>query len=435
MSTLFRRAQNTAFAARSAQSVLLLSRACPLNRARAICAFRVSLFSTTKLPRQRRPLNILFFGTDFFAKETLKPLIEAQKDLDPVVGEISVVCPPSQFKKKGLKTKLIWQADTEKLAMKHGLAVHNTSAESLSLWRVPTIEQEGRHKEYDIGIISSFGKFVPASVINKFQLGMINVHPSLLPKYRGPSPIQTTILNGDYNTGVTIQEVHPKIMDGGKILAQVPFTINEQATRLDVMLQLGHLGGELVVKVLKNLDYLRKNSAEQDESQVTQTKMVAKYDAQITWECMTAEHIMRMHRAYYGSEPVYSFLRIKNKMKHVQIVDLDHADPKKPPINEDYLDYPPGTMFFARKIPYIEILCIDGSRLHATKFVVSGKQATDQYQFTAGYLRGKKLTKFPRLLTSGPCLKRPTPPFVFPSEYKSTGVLAAESDKSHTEES
>ncbi|KAJ2529628.1 hypothetical protein EV175_007356, partial [Coemansia sp. RSA 1933] len=133
---------------------------------------------------------------------------------------------------------------------------------------------------------------------------------------------------------------------------------------------------------------------------------------------MTADHIIRMFRAYYGSEPVYSFIRIKNKIKHVQITELDPVDPKIPPINRDYLDYPPGTMFFARKIPYVEIVCIDGNRLHGKRFVVSGKASTDFNQFIAGYLRGKKLSKTPRFLSTCPDLKRPTPEYVFPPDYK-----------------
>ncbi|KAJ1661875.1 Methionyl-tRNA formyltransferase [Coemansia sp. RSA 1646] len=247
---------------------------------------------------------------------------------------------------------------------------------------------------------------------------MINVHPSLLPKYRGASPIQTAIKNGDNNTGVTIQELHPRVMDGGKILAQIPYTLSNEATRLDAMLQLGHVGGKLLVKVLKNLEQVRRMAIEQDESEVTETRLLVKTDAQIYWDTMTADDIMRMFRAYYGSEPIYSFIRIKNKVKHVQIIELKHVDPKIPPINREYLNYPPGTMFFARKIPYIEVVCIDGNRLHGTRFVVSGKASNDQYQFIAGYLRGKKLTKFPRFLSAAPDLRRPTPEYIFPPDYK-----------------
>ncbi|KAJ2396569.1 Methionyl-tRNA formyltransferase [Coemansia sp. RSA 2559] len=323
------------------------------------------------------------------------------------------------MKRKGLRDKVFWQAETDKLAKKQHIHVINSNSDFPDRWSVP--RRSGKEHDgppYDIGVVASFGKFIPASIINQFPLGMINVHPSLLPKYRGPSPIQTAILNGDYNTGVTIQELHPKVMDGGKILAQVPYSINNETTRLDGMLQLGNVGGELVVRVLKNLDSLRKLAVEQNAAEVTSTKLTVKNDAQIHWDTMTADHIMRMFRAYYGSEPVFSFLRIKNKLKHVQITELEPVDPKIPPINREYLDYPPGTMFFARKIPYVEILCIDGNRLHGKRFVVSGKASTDYNQFIAGYLRGKKLTKFPRLLTSCPDLKRPTPEYVFPPGYK-----------------
>ncbi|RKP37881.1 formyl transferase, partial [Dimargaris cristalligena] len=73
---------------------------------------------------------------------------------------------------------------------------------------------------YDMGIVASFGSFIPRRIIEAFPLGMINVHPSLLPKYRGSTPIPTALLNEEPETGVTIQELHPRTIDAGKILLQ-----------------------------------------------------------------------------------------------------------------------------------------------------------------------------------------------------------------------
>src|SRR3954468_4170015 len=73
---------------------------------------------------------------------------------------------------------------------------------------------------YDLGIVVSFGHFIPERIISSFTKGTINVHPSLLPKYRGSSPVQHTIINDDQETGVTVQELHDKKFDAGKILVQ-----------------------------------------------------------------------------------------------------------------------------------------------------------------------------------------------------------------------
>ncbi len=74
---------------------------------------------------------------------------------------------------------------------------------------------------YDIGIVVAFGYMIPHHIISSFPLGMLNIHPSLLPKYRGSSPIQAALLQGDTETGVSIMEVHPQVIDKGNVLKQI----------------------------------------------------------------------------------------------------------------------------------------------------------------------------------------------------------------------
>ncbi|KAJ2654170.1 Methionyl-tRNA formyltransferase [Coemansia sp. RSA 1200] len=354
-----------------------------------------------------------------FAKFALKELYKARKAESPAVGDIDVVCPAPIRKKRGLREKVIWTAESEKEACKQRRLVIHTSPDFPSSWSVPGHSgKEQTGPAYDIGVVASFGKFIPQSIISRFPLGMVNLHPSLLPKYRGATPIQTAIINGDAETGVTVQELHPRVMDGGKVLAQAPFALDDTIHRLDAMRQMGAAGGQLLVEVLENLERARADAVEQDEAAATQTRLVRKQDAQIYWDTMPAAQIMRLFRAYHEQEPVYSFFRMKSKLKHTQFIELRAVEPSVPPIDKTYLDHPPGTMFFARKVPYIEIVCIDGNRLHATRLVVSGKAETDQYQFAAGYLRYKKAPAYPRFLSTLPDLNRPTPEYVFPPDYK-----------------
>ncbi|KAI9026546.1 formyl transferase [Phycomyces nitens] len=108
----------------------------------------------------------------------------------------------------------ITRSKTKALAELYDIPVHHTptTEKTLDNWKVPG--------KFDLGVVVSFGYFIPPHVIKSFEKGAINVHPSLLPKYRGAAPIQHTILGGDEETGVTVQELDDKAFDAGRILSQ-----------------------------------------------------------------------------------------------------------------------------------------------------------------------------------------------------------------------
>ncbi|KAJ2614245.1 Methionyl-tRNA formyltransferase [Coemansia sp. RSA 1365] len=360
-------------------------------------------------------LKVLFFGTDDFAARTLTCMMDQNYTRYPPIDHIEVVCPPTLYKRRGKKEIIEWKSTAGTRAVLLNIKVHYTPSRVMSNWEVPDVDEEAGGGKFDIGVVSSFGSFLPERIIKSFPKGMINVHPSLLPQYRGPSPIQTALLNGDKYSGVTVQEVHPKKYDAGNILAQLPFKIESEHKRQDLMALMGHLGGGLVSKVLGQLDMVRKNALVQDESKATPTYMYNLNDAQIIWETMTAEDIMRMHRAFYGSESVYSFFRVKNKFHMVKLIELHRPSTKKHPLVPNYFELPPGTLISARKHSYIEIPCIDGSRIHVTRFQVASKQQRDALQFNAGYI---KKSKDVRMVTNPTDTKRLTPPFVYPENYQ-----------------
>ncbi|KAJ2635357.1 Methionyl-tRNA formyltransferase [Coemansia sp. RSA 1286] len=366
-------------------------------------------------------LNVLFYGTDEFGARVLKSLIENRNEPNPIIDELAVICPETVYhnkKKKKGKPVVVWQANTEKLSKKHNINVYHPikGPAFKNAWTPPGLDGEGTGnvRPFDIGVVASYGVFIPSAIINMHPKGMINVHPSLLPKYRGPSPIQTAILDGETDTGVTIQELHPRIMDGGRILAQAPYKMNPGIKYDQMALELAGVGGELLLKVLENLDFVRKNSVEQDILKETSTYLFHKQSSQIYWETMTADDIFKKHCAFYTKEPVYTYLRIKNKNHMVQFMEMTKPDPSVPPIDPNYLESPPGTVFFKKKVPYIELHCIDGSRIHVTRFKVSGKAERDTFQFSAGYRDKKRGSRF---ISVGACTKRPTPPFQYPEGY------------------
>ncbi|KAI8324471.1 Formyltransferase [Martensiomyces pterosporus] len=374
-------------------------------------------FSTSK---QSEGLKVLFFGTDKFSDHALKALDSDRCGNKPVVDAVEVVCPPPAYRFKKDKMILAWEAEVEKTAREKELKIHHPPGRSMTSWSVPELEGDFKGEKFDIGVVSSFGQFLPRRIIESFPLGMINIHPSLLPQYRGPSPLQAALLNGDRTTGLTIQEVHPKVMDGGKVLAQIPFTIEDSFTRDDLVRDLGHLSGQLLLRVLHNLEVVRREAITQDESKVTTTRLYSRADSKVIWENMSAEEIVRIHKAFYGMEPVHSIWRWRSKMHGVQLLEMDLAPPDSAPLVDDYLKYPPGTLFFARKVPYIEVPCLGGGRLHVTLLKVEGKTEKSAREFANGYLRKTGALRF---LTDPVEPKKPTPAFVYPPGHEPPAAI------------
>lgn len=133
------------------------------------------------------------------------------------------------------------------------------------------------NKSYDFFLIASYGKIIPADILNIPHHGSLNIHPSLLPKYRGPSPLETAILNGDEETGVTIMLVDAE-MDHGPILAQEKIELKDRYNFANLRDKLATLGTDLLLKILP--DYLdnKLKPEEQDHTQATITKKFTKDD-------------------------------------------------------------------------------------------------------------------------------------------------------------
>jgi len=182
----------------------------------------------------------------------------------------------------------------EKL-IKSGLkpqAVFRDPKESVSV----LIEKLNKLKP-DLAVIAAYGKILPKEILEIPRYGFINVHPSLLPKYRGASPIQCAILNGDKETGVTIMKIDEK-MDHGKIISNLKTKISKLDTYETLSKKLAELGAELLIKTIPDYISGKIKPVEQDHLQATYTKIIKKEDGKIDWT-KNAESIERMTRAYY----------------------------------------------------------------------------------------------------------------------------------------
>lgn len=158
---------------------------------------------------------------------------------------------------------------------------------------------------YDLGVVVSFGQLIDSPSIRNCKYGMINVHPSLLPKYRGSTPIQRAVLNGDQETGVSVVTIEPKKFDIGKILSQERVAISESTKALDLYHNLAEIGSSLLMKCLTNIEYYLSNSTEQSTDGVSYATKLKKCDGYIDWETMTSCTIDKIYRAYDSFIPIY----------------------------------------------------------------------------------------------------------------------------------
>jgi methionyl-tRNA formyltransferase len=183
--------------------------------------------------------TIVFFGTDIFSAAALRSLIDAGYTIGAVVTK-----PDS---KSGRGHKLAGPLVKE-IALEHGIKVLQPTK---LLDIVPDIEALGDVTER-IGVLSSYGRIVPQAVIDLFHPGIINIHPSLLPLYRGPSPIETAIVNGDERTGVSIMKLSAE-MDAGPVYAQEVYPLDGTETAPQLYDTLSELGGRMLVETLPEI--------------------------------------------------------------------------------------------------------------------------------------------------------------------------------------
>lgn len=226
--------------------------------------------------------RIVFFGTPEFGRVILETLLE------PKLSVVGVVTQPDR--PFGRDQKLL-SSPVKILGEEHKIPVF-TPVDKKELLAV-------RHKlqalKPDLFIVAAYGLILPPEILAIPAKGALNVHPSLLPKYRGASPIQGAILDGDRETGVTIILMDEKV-DHGPILAQKTAPINPAETTPTLSVKLAQLGGQLLVRTIPSWLAGKITPREQDHSQATFTKLLEKEDGKVNW-VMSNTEIERMIRA------------------------------------------------------------------------------------------------------------------------------------------
>ena len=173
----------------------------------------------------------------------------------------------------------------------------------------------------DLVIVASYGKIIPKKILEIPKYGCLNVHPSLLPKYRGPSPIQTTILNGDKKTGVTIILMDEKI-DHGEIISVSKFLISKKITHQELSRELAQLGVKLLIQTIPKWIRGEIKAKPQDESKATYTKILKREDGKIDW-LRPNQEIERQIRAFNPWPGTFTFIKHKNKTLRIKVLEAD----------------------------------------------------------------------------------------------------------------
>ncbi|MGD0977197.1 MAG: methionyl-tRNA formyltransferase [Minisyncoccia bacterium] len=249
--------------------------------------------------------KIIFFGTSEFAVPALEAFFNAGYEIGAVI-----TTPDEPVGRKQILTPSPVKFCAEKLGLKI-LQPQKLDSEFLK------ILQTTNHKlPTTLGIVASYGKIIPKEIIDSFPLGILNIHPSLLPKYRGPSPIQTQILNGETEIGVTIIKID-ELVDHGPIVAEQESRIMNHELFEDAQNKLSRIGTNLLVKILPDYISGKIKPIEQNHDLASFTKKTSKEDGKIDWN-KPAEQIYDQFRAFHKWPGVWTIW--KNKI--LKITDL-----------------------------------------------------------------------------------------------------------------
>ncbi len=259
--------------------------------------------------------NILFMGTPEFAIPSLKALV------DKGYNVVGAVTQPDKPKGRGKK----YIAPPVKIcALELGIPVYQPD-------RVRNEDFLDIFREIspDMVILVAFGQILPEEIIKFPRLGCLNVHPSLLPKYRGAAPINWAIINGDRETGVTIMNMDEGV-DSGDILLQEKMNIGADETFDDLHEKLSTMGSELLIRAVKGVLDGTISGTPQDTSRVTFAPRLTPDTGLINWD-NDSEKIVNLIRGLSSRPGAYSFLREKKLKIFYAVTGKEKSSGEKAP--------------------------------------------------------------------------------------------------------
>lgn len=305
---------------------------------------------------QKNPnIKIIFFGAPNFAAYALQTLAES----------FQVVCAVTHPDKPAGRGMTITSTPVKRVALQNGIKV-------IEAGNNQELQKEILKYKPQLGIVFAHSEIISKKILDLFPSGVLNIHPSLLPKYRGASPVQSAIISGEKTSGVSIIKLDDKL-DHGPILIQKEEEIEEDENAENLLGRLADIGTQMLVKIIPAYINGEVKLTEQDHSQATITEKLSKHDGLIDWN-KTKEEIQRQHRAYFPWPGSFTFL----SGKRIKILKIRIFEGK---IKSDFT---PGTIFKTSD-GQISIFCKDGA-LTLEEIQPEGKKVMRSEE----YLRGNR---------------------------------------------
>lgn len=248
--------------------------------------------------------TIAFFGTP----ELCVPILEALTDAD-MTPSLVVTNPDRPIGRK----QIITPPPVKVWGLAHDIPVLQPEKIDAAFL------EEFKAHNIDLSIVVAYGSILPEKLINMPKHGTLNIHYSLLPKYRGATPVESVILHGDTETGVAIQNMVYEL-DAGDILAIAKHPINPNITAPDLRDELNTIGAKLLVETIPRWIAGEITPTKQDGSQVTKCGRIKKSDGQIDLEKMSDTELWNRYRAYYGWPGVFYFDKDGKRVKVTEAV-------------------------------------------------------------------------------------------------------------------
>jgi methionyl-tRNA formyltransferase len=253
-------------------------------------------------------IKIIFIGTPEFGAIILEELVK--NNYQPIL----VITNPDKL--AGRK-QVLTSPPVRLAAQKYKIPIEQPE-------RIKNLELRIKNLKPDLVICAAYGQIISKEILEIPKYGCFNIHPSLLPKYRGPSPIQTAILNGDKKTGVTIMLMDEK-MDHGPILAKRELKITNpksEITYQELHDKLAEIGAKLLIKTIPDWINGKIKPQTQNEKKATYTKIIKKEDGKIDWK-KPAQEIERQIRALNPWPGTFTFIKKRGKKIRIKICQAE----------------------------------------------------------------------------------------------------------------
>jgi methionyl-tRNA formyltransferase len=300
-------------------------------------------------------MRIIYFGTPQFAVPALESLIASPHQV------VALVSQPDRPKGRGHHLQ---PTPTKVVAGAHGVPVLQPTR-----LKDPALLDALRAFAPEVGVVAAYGRILPDPLLSLPRLGMINIHASLLPKYRGAAPVHRAVIDGEAETGVTIMRVVTEL-DAGPMLMVGRRAIGGDETTPAVESALADLGARLVVEVVGRLSAGSVQETEQDHAQATYAAKIEKHEGAVSWE----QPAQRLHNLVRGLQPwplVSAMIDGKRYLIH------------RTELTDERADAMAGTLLSTTDT--LSVVAGDGRVLRILEIQPEGKRGMSARDFLAGH--------------------------------------------------